>query len=84
MPSLPILTTTIERWKEFILSKDDEEIITPKKDSIYNDKVFKRTLVKKLWTDSPYNVGAFKHTMTQAWRLKNHVDIHDLNENLLF
>lgn len=46
------------------------------------DESFNRTLVGKLWTDTSYNVRAFKQTMIQAWRLKNSVDIQDLSKNL--
>lgn len=75
-------TNHMDRWKELNLSKDEEEGITAEEDVISGDETFKRTLVGKLWTENPYNIRAFKQTMTQAWRLKNPVDVQDLNKNL--
>jgi hypothetical protein len=72
----------MDRWKDFNLSKDEEEGITAEEDVVCADEIFRRTLVGKLWTESSYNVRAFKQTMTQAWRLKHPVDIQDLNKNL--
>jgi hypothetical protein len=72
----------MDRWKDFNLSKDEEEGITAEEDVVCADEIFRRTLVGKLWTESSYNVRAFKQTMTQAWRLKHPVDIQDLNKNM--
>ncbi|KAK2353708.1 hypothetical protein QL285_091304 [Trifolium repens] len=45
-------------------------------------KTFKRSLVGKIWTENPYNVRAFKQTITQAWGLKNSIEVQDLEKNL--
>lgn len=64
----------MDRWKEVSLSKEEEEGITLEEDEVYGDEVFRRTLAGKLWSDNPFNVRAFKSTITQAFRLKNPVE----------
>ncbi|CAJ2652060.1 unnamed protein product [Trifolium pratense] len=63
---------------------DDEDVaITVEDEEVCNDdESFSRTLVGKIWTESPYNIRAFKQTMTQAWRSRNPIEIQDLNKNL--
>ncbi|CAJ2671908.1 unnamed protein product [Trifolium pratense] len=62
---------------------DEDEAILVEADEMCNDdESFSRTLVGKIWTENPYNIRAFKQTMTQAWRCRNPVDIQDLNKNL--
>lgn len=73
----------MERWKSVNLSKEEEQGITVEEDEVCEEEeVFRRTLVGKIWMDSPYSIRAFKQTITQAWRLKNPVEIQDLNKNL--
>jgi hypothetical protein len=63
--------------------EDEDEAITVEEDEIcQDDESFSRTLVGKIWTDSPYNIRAFKQTMIQAWRSRNPIEIQDLNKNL--
>lgn len=64
------------------LTEEEEEGITVKDSDVSEDEIFRRTLAGKLWSDNPYNVKAFKQTITQSWRLKNPVEIQDLNKNL--
>jgi hypothetical protein len=40
--------------------------------------------VGKIWTENPYNVRAFKQTITQAWRLKNSIEVQDLEKTCFF
>lgn len=62
---------------------DDDEAIPIGPDEMCNDdEIFSRTLVGKLWTETPYNTRAFKQTILQAWRARNPVEIQDLNKNL--
>ncbi|CAL5186026.1 unnamed protein product [Lathyrus oleraceus] len=72
----------MEGWKNVPLSKEEEEDITVNGEAEIGDGVFHRTLVEKLWTDSPFNARAFKTTMIQALRLKNNVEAQDLSKNL--
>lgn len=73
----------MEKWKELSLSKEEEEdCVTVPDEEIPEDESFGRTLVGKLWVESSYNTRAFKQTMVQAWRLKNEVEVQDLNKNL--
>ncbi|XP_024642377.1 uncharacterized protein [Medicago truncatula] len=62
--------------------EEEGEVITVEDDVTVEGEAFGRTLVGKIWTDVPYNIRAFKQTMIQAWRLKNTVEIQDLNKNL--
>ncbi|MCI18517.1 zinc CCHC-type-like protein, partial [Trifolium medium] len=48
----------------------------------YKDGLFCRTLAVKLWTNTNYNAKAFKQTTIQSWKLKNPVEVQDLNKNL--
>lgn len=59
-----------------------EDSITLDDSELSEGDCFDRTLVGKIWTESPFNIRAFKQTMVQAWRLKHPVDIQDLNKNL--
>ncbi|GAU21788.1 hypothetical protein TSUD_329120, partial [Trifolium subterraneum] len=62
---------------------DEDKAITVEEEEVCNDdESFSRTLVGKIWTESPYNIRAFKQTMTQAWRSRNPIEIQDLNKNL--
>ncbi|XP_024629915.1 uncharacterized protein [Medicago truncatula] len=62
---------------------DDDEAIPIGADEMCNDdEIFSRTLVGKLWIETPYNTRAFKQTILQAWRARNPVEIQDLNKNL--
>ncbi|WJX41610.1 hypothetical protein P8452_28938 [Trifolium repens] len=72
----------MENWKAVNLSKEEEEGIVWEEEDSYGEDLFRRTLAGKLWTDSPFNVRAFKQTMIQAWRLKNQVEVEDLKKNL--
>jgi hypothetical protein len=72
----------MENWKDLNLSKEEEEGVVWEEEDTYGEDVFHRTLAGKLWTDSPFNIRAFKQTMIQAWRLKNHVEVEDLKKNL--
>lgn len=62
--------------------EEEGEVIMVEDDVTVEGEAFGRTLVGKIWTDVPYNIRAFKQTMIQAWRLKNTVEIQDLNKNL--
>lgn len=46
------------------------------------DEIFASSLVGKLWSTDPYNARIFKQVIVQAWRLKNPVEVQDLNKNL--
>lgn len=46
------------------------------------DEIFTSSLVGKLWSTDPYNARIFKQVIVQAWRLKNPVEVQDLNKNL--
>jgi hypothetical protein len=48
----------------------------------YKDGLLCRTLAVKLWTNTTYNAKAFKQTTIQSWKLKNPVEVQDLNKNL--
>lgn len=48
----------------------------------FGDDIFANSLVGKLWTENPFNGRIFKQVITQAWRLKNQVEVQDLNKNL--
>jgi len=62
---------------------EEDETITVEVEEICNDdESFSRTLVRKLWTEGPFNIRAFKQTMIQAWRIRNPIEIQDLNKNL--
>lgn len=61
---------------------EEEDAITEEDEISEDDEVFSRTLVGKIWTDSPYNARAFKQTITEAWRSRNPVEVQDLNKNL--
>lgn len=72
----------MDKWKNVDLTEEEEVGIMVEEDDVYEDEVFRWTLAGKLWSDSFYNVKAFKQTITQSWRLKNEVEIQDLSKNL--
>lgn len=72
----------MEKLRESRLSKGKVDGVTVKEDEVCEDEGFNRTLVGKIWTDSPYNPRDFKNMILQAWHLKNPVEIQDLNKNL--
>jgi interleukin-1 receptor-associated kinase 1 len=74
----------MEREKQIMAATvDEEDCITVEAEEICEEEeTFKRSLVGKIWTENPYNVRAFKQTITQAWRLKNSIEVQDLEKNL--
>jgi interleukin-1 receptor-associated kinase 1 len=74
----------MEQIKKNVLpSEEEDDCITVEADEICEEEeTFQRTLVGKIWTENPYNVRAFKSTIIQAWRLKNSVEVQELQKNL--
>lgn len=73
----------MEKWKEFELSKEEvEEGCVADEVEVCAEEFFTRSLVGKLWTQDHFNARIFKQVITQAWRLKNPVEVQDLNKNL--
>jgi hypothetical protein len=72
----------MEGWKKVDLFNDEEEGFAIEDDEILEDDNFKRSLVGKLWTTNPFNARIFKQVIVQAWRLKNPVEVQELNKNL--
>ncbi|XP_058746499.1 uncharacterized protein LOC131619419 [Vicia villosa] len=74
----------MDQWKNIAFSKEEEEGVVVAEEEVCEEETFQTTMEGRLWMDSSYNVRAFKSTMVNAWRLKNHVEIQDLSKNLLF
>ncbi|XP_058756011.1 uncharacterized protein LOC131629230 [Vicia villosa] len=72
----------MERWKNIPLSKEEEEGIVAAEEEANGEETFRRSLAGKLWTEGSFNSRAFRSTMVSAWRLKNPVEIQELNKNL--
>lgn len=73
----------MEKWKEFELSKEEEEeSVIVEVEEACGEEVFHRTLAARLWTDSPFNTRAFTSTMIGVWKLKNPVKVQELSNNL--
>ncbi|XP_058754368.1 uncharacterized protein LOC131627544 [Vicia villosa] len=72
----------MEKWRSIQLSKEEEEGVVVAEEEVCEEESFQRTLAGKLWTDSSFNVRAFKSTMISAWKLKNQVETQDLGKNL--
>jgi interleukin-1 receptor-associated kinase 1 len=74
----------MEREKQIAsTTAEEEDCITVEAEEICEEEeTFKRSLASKTWTENPYNVRAFKQTITQAWRLKNPIEVQDLEKNL--
>jgi len=65
------------------LTKEEEEDGFVMDDvEICGEEIFTRSLVGKLWTEDSFNSRIFKQVIVQAWRLKNSVEVQDLNNNL--
>ncbi|XP_058725488.1 uncharacterized protein LOC131596762 [Vicia villosa] len=72
----------MEKWKEFPLSKEEEEGVTVEGEEICGEETFQRTLAGRLWTESSFNSRAFTSTMLGAWKLRNPVETQELSKNL--
>ena len=73
----------MDSWKKVDLTKEEEEEgVDAGEVETFGDELFANSLVGKLWTDNPFNARIFKQVITQAWRLKNHVEVQDPNKNL--
>lgn len=73
---------TNEGWKRVDLSKEEEEGFALEETEVTGDDAFKNSLVGKLWIVNPFNTRVFKQVIVQSWRLKNPVEVQDLNKNL--
>lgn len=73
----------MENWKKVALSKEEEEegFVADGVEEC-GDEIFANSLVGKLWTTDPFNGRIFKQVIVNAWRLKNPVEVQDLNKNL--
>jgi hypothetical protein len=69
-------------WRNLKLSKEEEEGTEAVEAEECGEELFNRSLVGKLWSVDLFNVRIFKQVITQAWRLKNTVEVQDLNKNL--
>jgi hypothetical protein len=73
----------MDSWKKVDLTKEEEaEGVEAEEEEICGEEIFAKSLVGKLWTDNPFNARIFKQVVTQAWRLKNTVEVQDLSKNL--
>ncbi|XP_058757456.1 uncharacterized protein LOC131630719 [Vicia villosa] len=72
----------MEKWKDFPLSKEEEEGVTVEREEICGKEAFQRTLAGRLWTDSSFNSRAFISTMLGAWKLRNPDETQELSKNL--
>lgn len=72
----------MDKWREVNLCKEEEEGITIDDGDVCEYEIFRRTLAGKLWSDCPFNTRAFKQTIIPSWRLKNPVEIQDLQKNM--
>ncbi|PNY16581.1 cysteine desulfurase mitochondrial-like [Trifolium pratense] len=73
----------MENWKNVALTKEEEEDgFEADGVEVCDEEIFANSLVGKLWTTNPFNGRIFKQVIVQAWRLKNPVEIQDLNKNL--
>lgn len=70
-------------WRNVELSKEEEEAnIVAEEEEVCEGEIFTLSLVGKLWTESPFNIRAFKQVTVQSWQLKNTVEVQELNKNL--
>lgn len=73
----------MESWKNLELTKEEEdEGFEADEIAICEEESFDKSLVGKLWTTDPFNVRIFKQVIIGAWRLKNPVEVQELNKNL--
>ncbi|XP_045821710.1 uncharacterized protein LOC123914553 [Trifolium pratense] len=72
----------MEDWKKIDLFKDEEEGFAIEGNELVEDDTFNRSLVGKIWTTNSFNARIFKQVIVQAWRLKNPVEVQELNKNL--
>ncbi|XP_058783430.1 uncharacterized protein LOC131658113 [Vicia villosa] len=72
----------MENWKNYAISKEEEEGVVADEGEVFEDESIQRTLAGKLWTESNFNSRAFKSTMVNAWKLKHTVEVQDLSKNL--
>ncbi|XP_058784594.1 uncharacterized protein LOC131659420 [Vicia villosa] len=72
----------MENWKNYALSKEEEEGVVADEGEVFEDESIQRTLAGRLWTESNFNSRAFKSTMVNAWKLKHTVEVQDLSKNL--
>ncbi|XP_058748819.1 uncharacterized protein LOC131621797 [Vicia villosa] len=72
----------MDKWKNIPLTKEEEEGITAAAEEVSGEEVFQRTLAGRLWTTTGFNSRAFTTTIIGAWKLKNGVEVQELNKNL--
>lgn len=62
--------------------KEEGLVIIAEGDEDVGEESFQRSLAGKLWTESPFNIRAFKQTIVDAWKLKWSVEVQELAKNL--
>lgn len=72
----------MEKWRDIPFSKEEKEGVIAEEEETCEEESFQRTLAGRLWTESNFNVRAFKSTMLNAWKLENPVEVQDLSKNL--
>jgi hypothetical protein len=72
----------MERWKNVELTKEEEGGFEADEVEVCSDEIFANSLLGSLWTTDHFNGRIFKQVIVQAWKLRNPVEIQDLNKNL--
>ncbi|CAK8536828.1 unnamed protein product [Lathyrus sativus] len=72
----------MDKWKSIQFSKEEEEGIKAEVEEVCEGEILQRTLAGKQWTNNSFNSRAFISTMTGTWKLRNPVEVQDLNKNL--
>ncbi|CAI8616499.1 unnamed protein product [Vicia faba] len=73
----------MDTWKCVDFSKEEEEGITAKIEEVCEGEIFQLTLAGRLWTNNNFNSKVLTSTMLGAWKLKNPVEVQELNKNML-
>ncbi|CAK8532470.1 unnamed protein product [Lathyrus sativus] len=70
----------MNKWKNIILSKEEEEGVMTVVDEVSGKENFQRMLADKFWIDKNFNARAFTNTMVRAWKLKNPLKTQELSK----
>lgn len=73
----------MEAWESLQLTPEEADKVEMVDANLKDDQhQFALSLVGSLWSHTPFNVGAFKNSIAQIWRLRNNVEIKEIGKNL--
>lgn len=72
----------MEKEKVTNFSEEEGLVVIDEGEEGVGEESFQRSLAGKPWTETPFNVRAFKQTIVDVWKLKKPMEVQELGKNV--